>query len=217
MRPMHGILCIRLHRHRRTLSHAMGLLAIPTSFLCVRLPVLLLECLVPAQAIFSVHAMLHYQRNGYLFNDMSFYSEGPQARIGGSIRGRVRWAGLARSKAMPGRWCRWCSRAGAGSGGCSAREIAQGCRVMRREHRADSAGLRGIRRAGRYAALACPLEFSGRGCAQAGAAAVYRFTVDSDKSKRSAVARMLARFSVRHARTAAASCAGGLPRLSLPR
>jgi hypothetical protein len=138
--------------------------------------------------------------------------KGPRARTGGSIHGGYAgtgWHGLAP--------CRAAGAAGRVQAQDDGSGDAQGGRATRREYRADSPALRGIRKAGGYAALACPLESSGRGCAQACAAAVYRFTVESERLKCSAVARMLALFSARHARTAAASCAGGLPRLSLPR
>jgi hypothetical protein len=109
---------------------------------------------------------------------------------------RVRWHRLARSSAMPaagaaervhgeyrlkgmigGRWLRECSRMQSNG--------------ARREYRANSAALQGIRKARGYAALACPLECSGRGYTQAGAAAVYCFIAELEKLKCSAVARML--------------------------
>jgi hypothetical protein len=64
------------------------------------------------------------------------------------------------------------------------------------EHRASSAALRGIRKTGGYAALVYLLECSGRGCAQARAAAVYRFTVESDRLKCSAMAEIPTQFLV---------------------
>ena len=45
--------------------------------------------------------------------------------------------------------------------------------------------------------------------------AIYRFTVEFDSPKCSAVCGMLALFTIRHARTAEAFALAGLPRLAL--